>query len=77
MKKIRDRVLNIDLQQIIHSGLLPPHFLSPDPIQDLRSYVAIEIKGAKRVHSGHTRGLKALLAEYTVDKTIIVSMEKV
>ena len=29
-----------DLEQVITSGLLPPHFLSPDPIQDLRSYVA-------------------------------------
>jgi len=29
-----------DLEQVIFSGLLPPHYLSPDPIQDLRSYVA-------------------------------------
>ncbi len=29
-----------DLENIIISGLLPPHFLSPDPIQDLRAYVA-------------------------------------
>ncbi len=33
-----------DLEQIIISGLLPPHFLSPDPIQDLRSYVADYLK---------------------------------
>src|SRR3972149_2875474 len=26
------------------SGLLPPHFLSPDPIRDLRSYVADYLK---------------------------------
>ena len=26
------------------SGLLPPHFLSPDPMQDLRSYVADYLK---------------------------------
>ncbi len=37
--------------------------------------VAIEIKGTRRVHSGHTRGLKALLEEHTVAKTIIVSLE--
>jgi predicted AAA+ superfamily ATPase len=29
-----------DLTQVVISGLLPPHFLSPDPIQDLRSFVA-------------------------------------
>lgn len=33
-----------DLKQIIISGLLPPHLLSPDPIQDLRSYVADYLK---------------------------------
>ena len=32
------------LEQIVISGLLPPHFLSPDPIQDLRSYVADYLK---------------------------------
>ena len=35
---------SFDLEQIIISGLLPPHFLSPDPIQDLRSYVADYLK---------------------------------
>ncbi|MBW2194070.1 MAG: ATP-binding protein, partial [Deltaproteobacteria bacterium] len=34
----------LDLEQIVVSGLLPPHFLSPDPIQDLRSYVADYLK---------------------------------
>ena len=29
-----------DLEAVMVSGLLPPHFLSPDPIRDLRSYVA-------------------------------------
>ncbi|GAG99758.1 unnamed protein product, partial [marine sediment metagenome] len=29
-----------DPEQIMLSGLLPPHFLSSDPVQDLRSYVA-------------------------------------
>jgi len=33
-----------DLEQIMVSGLLPPHFLSSDPIQDLRSYVADYLK---------------------------------
>jgi len=33
-----------ELEQIIISGLLPPHFLSSDPIQDLRSYVADYLK---------------------------------
>lgn len=33
-----------DLEHVIISGLLPPHFLSPDPIQDLRSYVADYLK---------------------------------
>ena len=33
-----------DLEQVIISGLLPPHFLSPDPLQDLRSYVADYLK---------------------------------
>lgn len=32
------------LEQIFISGLLPPHFLSPDPIQDLRSYIADYLK---------------------------------
>ena len=33
-----------DLEKVITSGLLPPHFLSPDPLQDLRSYVADYLK---------------------------------
>ena len=33
-----------DLEQIMVSGLLPPHFLSSDPMQDLRSYVADYLK---------------------------------
>ena len=33
-----------DLEQIMVSGLLPPHFLSSDPVQDLRSYVADYLK---------------------------------
>ncbi len=33
-----------DLEKILISGLLPPHFLSQDPIQDLRSYVADYLK---------------------------------
>ena len=33
-----------DLEQVAVSGLLPPHFLSSDPVQDLRSYVADYLK---------------------------------
>lgn len=32
------------LEQVVISGLLPPHFLSSDPVQDLRSYVADYLK---------------------------------
>ena len=32
-------ISDFDLEQAMVSGLLPPHMLSPDPIQDLRSYV--------------------------------------
>jgi len=62
-----------DLEQVITSGLLPPHFLSPDPVQDLRSYVAdylkeeiaaeavaqivFEAKASQKIHRGHTREL--------------------
>ena len=38
--------------------------------------VAIEVKGTQRVHSGHVRGLKALLEEHSVERAIIVSLEK-
>lgn len=34
----------IDLEQVMISGLLPPHFLSPDPIEDLRAYVGDYLK---------------------------------
>lgn len=33
-----------NLSEILKSGLLPPHFLSPDPIEDLRAYVADYLK---------------------------------
>ena len=33
-----------DLEGVMVSGLLPPHFLSPDPIRDLRSYAADYLK---------------------------------
>ncbi len=32
------------LEEVLVSGLLPPHFLSPDPVQDLRAYVADYLK---------------------------------
>ncbi len=33
-----------ELEQVFISGLLPPHFLSPDPMQDLRAYIADYLK---------------------------------
>ena len=33
-----------DIERVLVSGLLPPHFLSPDPASDLRSYVADYLK---------------------------------
>jgi len=33
-------VSEFDLERIMVSGLLPPHYLSPEPIEDLRAYVA-------------------------------------
>ena len=38
--------------------------------------VAIEVNGSQRVHSTHTRGLRALLEEHTVKRAVIVSLEK-
>jgi len=38
--------------------------------------VAIEVKGSHRIHSSHTKGLRALLEEHTVKRSIIVSLEK-
>jgi predicted AAA+ superfamily ATPase len=38
--------------------------------------VAIEVKGSHRIHSTHTRGLRALLEEHTVKQAVIVSLEK-
>jgi len=35
---------DFDLEQVMISGLLPPHFLSTEPLQDLRSYVADYLK---------------------------------
>ncbi|MBI2091927.1 MAG: ATP-binding protein [Deltaproteobacteria bacterium] len=34
----------IDLEKIMVSGLLPPHFLSSNPIEDLRAYIADYLK---------------------------------
>lgn len=33
-----------DIERVVISGLLPPHFLSPDPLSDLRAYVADYLK---------------------------------
>jgi predicted AAA+ superfamily ATPase len=37
-------VTGFDLERIMVSGLLPPHYLSPSPIEDLRAYVADYLK---------------------------------
>ena len=35
---------HLDLERVMASGLLPPHFLSSDPIEDLRAYVGDYLK---------------------------------
>lgn len=35
---------HIDLERVMMSGLLPPHFLSPNPVDDLRAYVGDYLK---------------------------------
>ena len=37
-------VEGFNLESVMVSGLLPPHFLSPNPIEDLRAYVADYLK---------------------------------
>jgi predicted AAA+ superfamily ATPase len=37
-------VTDFDIERIMASGLLPPHYLSPDPIEDLRAYLADYLK---------------------------------
>lgn len=37
---------------------------------------AIEVKGSQRIHSGHTKGLRALCEEFVVRHAVIVSLEK-
>ena len=37
-------IKDFDIEQAMISGLLPPHLLSTDPIQDLRAYVADYLK---------------------------------
>ncbi|MBI4040505.1 MAG: ATP-binding protein [Deltaproteobacteria bacterium] len=37
-------VEGFDLEKVMVSGLLPPHFLSPEPIEDLRAYIADYLK---------------------------------
>jgi len=34
----------LDLERVMLSGLLPPHYLSPKPLEDLRAYVADYLK---------------------------------
>lgn len=37
-------VEGFDIEKVLISGLLPPHFLSPNPLEDLRAYVADYLK---------------------------------
>ncbi|MCL2877171.1 MAG: AAA family ATPase [Acidobacteria bacterium] len=37
-------ISDFELEKILISGLLPPHFLSPAPVEDLRAYVADYLK---------------------------------
>ncbi|MCK4608710.1 MAG: ATP-binding protein [Gammaproteobacteria bacterium] len=37
-------IKDFDIEQVVCTGLLPPHLLSSDPIQDLRAYVADYLK---------------------------------
>ena len=37
-------VSGFNLEQVMISGLLPPHYLSPDPVLDLRAYVGDYLK---------------------------------
>jgi predicted AAA+ superfamily ATPase len=37
-------VEGFDLEKVMISGLLPPHYLSPDPQEDLRAYIADYLK---------------------------------
>jgi predicted AAA+ superfamily ATPase len=37
-------VTDFDLEKVVISGLLPPHYLSDNPIEDLRAYVADYLK---------------------------------
>ncbi len=37
-------VTGFNLERVMISGLLPPHFISPDPVEDLRAYVADYLK---------------------------------
>ena len=39
--------------------------------------VAVEVKGSKRIHTGDTRGLRALLEEHQARRAVVVSMEPV
>jgi predicted AAA+ superfamily ATPase len=38
--------------------------------------LAVEVKGSDRIHRGHTRGLNALQEEYSICRTVLVSLEK-
>ena len=41
-----------------------------------RKVIFYKFKGSGRIHSGHTKGLNALIEEQTVGSAIIVSLEE-
>ena len=44
MPLTRSEVDHLDLERVMASGLLPPHWLSDDPVEDLRVYVGDYLK---------------------------------
>jgi predicted AAA+ superfamily ATPase len=38
--------------------------------------LAVEVKGSGRIHRGYTRGLNALQEEFSIGRTIVVSLKK-
>ena len=38
--------------------------------------VAIEVKGSQKIHSSHTKGMRALMEEHSIRRALIISMEK-
>ena len=54
-------ITDFNLEKVMISGLLPPHCLSPDPLEDLRSYVADYLK-EEIIAEALTQNIPAFLA---------------